>query len=106
MPSPNKPWFLERKKQTWYANISGKGIRFGKDREEAFRKFHTLKAEKPKLHEEALLVVMDELLTSTQKNRREGTYRFYRDHAQHFTDFLKEQKRVDIQADELDRGDV
>lgn len=40
-----QPWFWEEK-QTWYVYLDGKRIRLGKDKDEAYRRFHRLMAER------------------------------------------------------------
>jgi hypothetical protein len=55
-------------------------------------------AEQVVLREECLVVVMDELLDWTQKNRRAGTYRFYHEHVQQIVNWLKERKLVELET--------
>ncbi len=43
MPRPSKPCFRKQTK-SWYCSIQGRQISLGKDREEAFEKFHSLMA--------------------------------------------------------------
>jgi integrase len=100
MSRPPKPWF-RKDRQEWYVTLSGKRVRLGPDKEEAFRKFHALKARQIKLREECFVVLMNDLLEWTKKNRRAGTYRFYQEHAQQFLDWLKDEKKVDIECDQL-----
>ena len=91
MGRQNKPWY-RKDRIAWYATINGKMVKLGKDKEEAEQRFHELNAATPVLSEESLVVIIDELLTWTEKNRREGTFRFYKEHAQQFSDYLKHTK--------------
>lgn len=100
MSRPNKPWYWKEKK-AWYANIGGKRTRLAKNKEDALRKFHSLKAQQTVFEEDALQVVMDEMLTWTENNRSNGTLQFYKGHAQQFIDFLKENKKTNITCDQL-----
>ena len=102
MSRVNKPWFWEAKK-AWYVKINGKRTRLDKDREEAFRKFHALKAKKPVVVESSdlLIAILDKFLDWNEKNRAAGTYRFYHEHCQHFHDYLKAEKLTDIEAEEI-----
>ncbi len=100
MSRPPKPWFRKDRNE-WYVTLSGKRVRLGPNKEEAFRKFHALQSKQVKLREECFVVVMNDLLEWTKKNRRAGTYRFYREHAQQFVDWLKDEKKVDIECDQL-----
>jgi integrase len=100
MPRPSKPWFWKQK-QIWCVTINGKRIRLAEDKDEAFRRFHAIKAEQTKLHEDCLLVVMDELLDWTKKHRREGTYRFYVEHAKQLAGWLEDNRLVAIECDQL-----
>lgn len=100
MARPSKPWFWKQR-QIWCVTIDGKRVQLSEDKDEAFRKFHTIKAEKLRLHEECLAVVVDELLDWTKKHRREGTYRFYVEHAKQFSEWLEENGISAIECDEL-----
>lgn len=72
-----------------------------KDKDEAFEKFYELKLANPALGTESLIVVMDEMIEWTRKNRSAGTYRFYLEHGQQFTDWLKDEKRQEITVSQL-----
>ena len=101
MGRQNKPWY-RRSKKCWYVTVNGKMVRLDPDKDESVRLFHELKAKKPVLkNDQLLVVVMDELLTWTKKYRRLGTYRFYIEHFQQFTDWLKETRQVGIECSQL-----
>ncbi len=100
MARPSKPWYWKQKK-IWCATINGKRIRLSDDRDEAFRRFHAIKAEQVKLYEDCLLVVMDELLDWTKKHRRKGTYRFYVEHAKQLSVWLEDNRLAAIECDQL-----
>lgn len=103
MARPAKPWFWKQK-NIWCVTISGRRIRLDKEKDEAFRKFHAIKAEQLELNQDSLLVVMDELLDWTQKHRRPGTYRFYVEHCKQLMDWLKSQKLAEIACQNLTAG--
>ncbi|MEL7499729.1 MAG: site-specific integrase [Planctomycetota bacterium] len=100
MSRKNEPWYWEARKG-WYVTLNGKRIKLGKDKEEAFAEFYRLKAENPALSTDSLVIVMDEMVEWTRKNRSAGTFRFYNEHAQQFLDWLKGEKLVDIGCEEL-----
>ncbi len=100
MARPSKPWYWKQK-EIWCVTIDGKRIRLSEDKDEAIRKFHAIKAEQVKLHEDCLLVVMDELLDWTKKHRRDGTYRFYVEHAKQISGWLEDNRLSSIECDRL-----
>ena len=101
MGRPPKPWFWKQAK-IWCVTLDGKRIKLDVDQDEAVKKFHKLMSERPEpLSSESLAIVMDKMVEWTGKNRSAGTYRFYREHAQQFLDWLKGENLVDISCDEL-----
>ncbi len=100
MSRKNEPWYWEAR-DCWYVNINGKRVKLSRDKNDALEKFYRLKTENPTLGMESLLVVMDEMIEWTRKNRSAGTFRFYHEHAQQFTGWLKANKIVDIAVGEL-----
>lgn len=100
MSRKNEPWYWEAR-QGWYVNINGKRRKLSKDKPEAFEEFYRLKAANPSLEAECVVIVMDEMVEWTRKNRAAGTFRFYHEHAQQFTDWLKGIKSVDIPCSDL-----
>ncbi len=99
MGRPPKPWFWSQK-NIWCVTLDGKRIRLDAERDLAFEKFFKLMADRPSPLS-SLSLVIDEMVEWTRKNRSEGTFRFYREHAQQFTNWLKGEKRVDIGCGEL-----
>ncbi|MEM9942079.1 MAG: hypothetical protein AAF939_10865 [Planctomycetota bacterium] len=101
MARKNEPWYWEARKG-WYVTLNGKRKKLeAKNKTDAFKEFCKLQVESPRLNSHSPAVIMDEMVEWTGKNRSAGTYRFYREHAQQFLDWLKGEKLVDISCDEL-----
>ena len=75
MPRQPKPYFRKQTK-SWYFSTGGKQIPLGKDREEAFDKFHELMLDRDNLAAElnTLYGMSQHYLDWLEKNRSEGTY--------------------------------
>ncbi len=100
MSRKNEPWYWEAR-LGWYVHINGKRHKLGSNKVEALNEFYRLKTENPALSSESLIIVMDEMVEWTGKNRSAGTFRFYNEHAQQFLDWLKGEKLVDIGCEDL-----
>ena len=103
MSRPPRPWFWSQK-SIWCVTLDGERIKLSKDEAEARQIFHEIMAKRvnvKNLKSDALVIIIDELLTWTKKNRAAGTYRFYQEHAQQFIDWLKDCGRTRIRSHEL-----
>ncbi len=89
--------FWKKSAKAWYVQIDGRQIRLGKEKEEAFREYHTLMADPslvtvgPKLTVESLL---DQFLFWTKSRRAKRTFDWYLDHLQSFASFVGPKLRV------------
>ena len=85
MSRPPKPWF-RKFTSSWYVMIDGKQHPLGPDKDEAFRLFHELMADRPQLNQKHIAVILDKFLDWTQAHRATRTYEWYRDFLQSFKD--------------------
>ncbi|MCA8998763.1 MAG: site-specific integrase [Planctomycetaceae bacterium] len=78
MPRQPKPFF-RKQTQSWYFSTGGKQYNLGKNREEAFRKFHELMADQEKLPSEGftLYELSQVYLDWVQAHRKEATYKIH-----------------------------
>ena len=79
MGRPSKPWFRETKK-CWYATIDGRKVNLGRDKEQAFRTFHRLKADegiRPAVDVQTLRIeeIIDDYLLELKQRVGGRTYR-------------------------------
>lgn len=84
-----QPWL--RQGRGWYVQHNGKQVALGKDKKLAFKLFHELMiqpAPKRLRVGDAFIVVCDQFLDWTEKNRAERTYDWYIERLQPFVDFL------------------
>ena len=89
MARPPKPWWHSESGE-YRVMIRGQRHHLGSDKDEAERKFHELMAqpvEKP-VRSDTVVVLIDEFLDWTQRNRDAGTYAWYRKHLQAFVTYL------------------
>jgi integrase len=87
MARPSKIWYRKANK-TYYTTIHGKQILLSTDKKEAERKFHELMLGKKPTNQGSVVVVLDEFLEWTQRNRKPGTYEWYRRNIQAFADSI------------------
>lgn len=87
MPHFPKPFF-KKSRGLWYVEIDRKQINLGRDREEAFRRYHELMAEPKRQEVQSWLVpaLVDQFLDWVQRNRSPDTYEWYRYRLQRFCD--------------------
>ncbi|QDV79870.1 tyrosine-type recombinase/integrase [Botrimarina mediterranea] len=83
------PWF--RKGRGWYVQHRGKQVALGKDKAEAFRRFHALmqKADDAVAQGDSFAAICDEFLEWTLQHRARRTYDWYVALLQPFAAFLK-----------------
>lgn len=84
-----KPWW-RKQCNAWFVTIDGIQHRLAEDKEEAYRKFHELKAKprKQTIRSDSVLAIFDVWLEYVKVNRAERTYLWYLDFAQSFTDSI------------------
>jgi integrase/recombinase XerC len=108
MPHYPQPFYRTARK-AWYVQIEGKQYRLHEDRDEAFKKYHTLMAQAGHLVETAessaaspkVTEVLERFLEWVQNNRAAGTYSSYKERLQSFIDYLREQSLLFLVADQL-----
>lgn len=95
-----EPFFREDR-GLWYVQLRGKQHNLGRDRDEAFRRWHTLMSAPEPLAEsdlgEVLLVsVVDEFLAWTKQRRAERTYTWYRKYMEMFVASLPDPENFPV----------
>ena len=73
-----KPWYRKSTK-TWYVQLDGRQVPLGKDKDEAFQKYHQLMTGRRSgqtIHRVDEL--LDEFLEHIKRNQAKGSYRLYR----------------------------
>ena len=89
MARPNRIW-QRKNRGTWHVRIDGKLHNLGRDKEQAEKLFHKLKAADAPLPESvSVAAVLDKFLLWVQVNRAEGTFNTYRHVLQSFLDSLR-----------------
>ncbi|MEO1498004.1 MAG: tyrosine-type recombinase/integrase [Planctomycetota bacterium] len=85
MPRPSKP-YLRKQTRSWYCSIEGRQIPLGKDRAEAFEKFHALMADKSSVQGEVttLYGLSGTYLDWCLANRKRATYERHRHYLKRF----------------------
>ena len=86
MPHYPKPFF-RKSRSTWFVELNGRQINLGRDREEAFKRYHQLLAspkDAPKLDSSLVVVICDNFLDWVKKNRADATYRIYLERLERF----------------------
>jgi integrase len=90
--------FFRADRSLWYVQTEGKQHNLGRDRDEAFRRYHQL-MQAPKPVESKLAVgVIDGFLDWTKDHRAPRTFDWYEDHLQSFVDSLPDKR---IKTNEL-----
>lgn len=95
MPHFPKPFFRP-KKNRWYVQIAGKHVNLGPDETEAFRRYHSLMADRGKPvpvvvqtgSDPALAAILDAFLEWCRVHRAARTYESYQERIQSFLDAL------------------
>lgn len=89
MPRTPRPWWRKDKK-CWSVYIDGKRHNLGKEREEAFRRFHELMASPRKwtIASDSVLAIIDVFLDWVSRHRAPDTYEWYRQRLQAFADHV------------------
>lgn len=80
-----KPWFRPGR-GVWYVTLNGKQINLGSDREAAFQKYRELIRE-PETPGHSLRYLVQKFLEWTEKNRRQATHEWYKDHLDELLSF-------------------
>jgi integrase len=80
-----KPWYRKDRK-SWFVTVEGTRHNLGRNKQEAFQKFHELMAAPIKPNKLTVFDVMDEFLEWTLNHRAKGTYRFYRERLKLYVD--------------------
>ena len=86
MPHYPKPFFRENR-GLWYVQLHGSQINLGRDRDEAFRRYHELMArpdEPPRPKGDSALAVLDAFLGWCRANKADRTFEWYRDYLESF----------------------
>lgn len=94
MPRPPKP-YLRKQTRSWYCSISGRQIPLGKEREDAFDKFHKLMADKAHVKGEfnTLYGLSQVYLDWCEANREPATYMAHRYYLKLFIDSVGKRLR-------------
>jgi integrase len=89
LPHHPKPFF-RADRGLWYVQVQGKQHNLGRDKAEAFRRYHALMAAPPLpvIDAELLVSVIDAYLDWCQKNRGAKTYAWQKDHVESFCNSL------------------
>jgi integrase len=87
MPHFPKPWFRQDR-GLWYVQLHGRQYNLGRDRDQAFRRYHQLLAAPAPVEAQLVAGVIDGYLDWCQRHRAGRTYEWYRDHLQSFLDSL------------------
>ncbi len=87
--------FYRKSRNTWYVELNGRQVNLGKDRDDAFQRYHEIMASPPSDREARsnpagdgvrLTELFDRFLTWVQKHRSAATYEWYRYRLQRFAD--------------------
>ena len=89
-----KPWFREGR--DWFVQIEGKQHSLGRDKNDAFRRFHELmsKPKTPAVTDEHVACILDLFLEWTKSHRATTTYEWYRKRLQWFLKSIPPSARV------------
>lgn len=103
MPHFPKPFFRSAR-NAWYVQIGAKQLMLGPDKDAAFKKYHELMAKpesvtvpSPHPPQHLVVVLIDDFLDWSQKNRSPDTYRWYKDRLNAFCHTIP----ADLSVDQL-----
>jgi integrase len=97
MPHYPKPFFREDR-GLWYVQLHGKQHNLGSDKDDAFRRYHQLMQAPTPVESTLALGIIDGFLEWTKQHRSAGTYGFYYEHLQSFTNSLLDKR---LQTEQL-----
>lgn len=81
--------FFKKSHKSWFVEIDRKQINLGKDREEAFKRYHSMMAgETPIAGRSTVIVLLDQFLCWVKENRAPRTYDWYYDHIKPFSKYI------------------
>ena len=94
-----EPWYWEARKG-WYIYIGKVKTPLGKDRDEAYRRWHEIMAvpeeKRNPVDSGSVAAILDDFLTWTEENRAKKTYDRYRDFCQAFCEEYGRMRVVDL----------
>lgn len=100
MPHFPKPFFRP-KKNRWYVQLDGKHVNLGSDRDEAFRLYHEVMANRKQpipvvapSSEPFLIEILDAFLDWCLKHRAERTHETYKERLEEFLDSLEDRRML------------
>jgi integrase len=97
MPRFPKPFF-RADRQLWYVQLDGKQHNLGREKTEAFRRYHQLMQAPKPVASTLAAGVIEGFLDWTEQHRAPRTYDWYYDHVQSFVDSLPDKQ---MKTDEL-----
>ncbi|MEM8945763.1 MAG: tyrosine-type recombinase/integrase [Planctomycetota bacterium] len=97
MSAPREPKpFFRKSKNAWYLQIGKRQISLGKDKKQAWARYHELMAEKRSTEDETVTIetLLEHYLDWVQKNRSAGTYGRLTHRLSHFARYIGRSKRA------------
>ena len=97
MPRTPTPWWREDR-QAWFVQINRKRHNLGKDKKQAWKRYHELMArpEKRAVPSDSLPAIVDAFLEWVSKNRAPDTYEWYRYRLQRFVEHYPNLRASDV----------
>ena len=98
-----KPWF-RKSTRSWYAQIDGRQVPLGRDKQEAQRKYHSLMAGRRNGHSIGRVdELLDEFLEHVEHNQKPNTYRLYKSYIGDFNGSIPNKRVHDLCPHDVQR---
>jgi len=98
-----KPWF-RKSTRSWYAQIDGRQVPLGRDKDDAQRKYHGLMAGRRSGHSIGRVdELLDEFLEHVQRNQKPNTYRLYKGYIGDFNESIPNKRVHDLRPHDVQR---